>query len=310
MALPLNRTFAQVQGLLNGALESRGDPAPADPSALAPFETAETTDLAVVPRRASPLQVRACRAGVVIGNTAQRPDWEIGRDSTGESGWFLCVDDPAWALWQLLDGPCQAQEDPDDWLSIQETVDRFGPQARTALVHRSVQCGAGAWIGPGVVLHARVRVGESCRVGDGSVLGAPGFGMIEREGRLWPLPHWAGVTLDSDVWMGPQCQVSAGLLEPTFIGRGARLDAQIQVGHNARIGAGSVLAGKSGVAGSVVLGANCLVGGLTGIAEHVVLGDGCQVAACSGVTRSWPAGTRLAGFPAIPLGRWKRQPRG
>jgi UDP-3-O-[3-hydroxymyristoyl] glucosamine N-acyltransferase len=130
--------------------------------------------------------------------------------------------------------------------------------------------------------------------------------MLERDGRLWPLPHWAGVIVESDVWIGPQCQVSAGLLEPTFIGQGVRLDAQIQVGHNARIGAGSVMAGQSGLAGSVVLGARCLVGGKSAIAEHVVLGDGCQVAACSGVTRSWPAGTRLAGFPAIPHARWKR----
>jgi UDP-3-O-[3-hydroxymyristoyl] glucosamine N-acyltransferase len=130
--------------------------------------------------------------------------------------------------------------------------------------------------------------------------------MLEKAGRLWPLPHWAGVTVESDVWLGPQCQVSAGLLEPTFVGQGVRLDAQVQVGHNAHIGAGSVMAGQSGLAGSVVLGEGCLVGGQAGIAEHVVLGDGCQVAAKSGVTRSWPCGTRLAGFPAIALGVWKR----
>ena len=224
----------------------------------------------------------------------------------GESGWFLCVQNPAWALWQLLDGPCRSPDDPEDWLSIAETVERFGAHARTAMVHRSSVVGEGTWVGSGVVLHPRVRVGEACRIGEGTVLGAPGFGMIERGGRLLPLPHWAGVVVESDVWIGPQCQVSSGLLDPTFLGQGVRLDAQIQVGHNSRIGAGSVLAGQSGLAGSVVLGAGCLVGGKSGIAEHVVLGDGCKVAAHSGVTRSWPAGTRLAGFPAIPMGVWKR----
>jgi len=306
MPLPLASTLSEVQELLTGDLESSGKPLPAGPSALSPFESAGKMDLAVLPRRASPLQIRACLAGVVVGDRQQRRDWKIGREISGESGWFLCVEDPGWALWQLLDGPCRSQEDPDDWLTLEEIVDRFGVQARTAMVHRGSMVGIGTWIGPGVVLHPRVRVGESCRIGEGTILGAPGFGMLEKDGRLWPLPHWAGVQIDSDVWIGPQCQVSAGLLDPTLIGRGVRLDAQIQVGHNARIGAGSVMAGQSGLAGSVVLGTGCMVGGKAGIAEHVVLGDGCQVAACSGVTRSWPSGTRLAGFPAIPLAQWKR----
>lgn len=309
MSLPLTWTLSEVQRLLAGDLESRGNPSPGNPSVLAPFESAGKMDLAVLPRRASPLQIRACRADVVVGDAPQRGDWKFGRDSSRESGWFLCVEDPGWALWQLLDGPCRAKETCEDWLSVQETVDRFGAQARTAMVHRAARVGAGTWIGPGAVLHPRVRVGESCRIGECAVLGAPGFGMLEKDGRLWPLPHWAGVNIEADVWVGPQCQVSAGLLDPTSIGTGARLDAQVQVGHNARIGPGCVFAGQSGVAGSVVLGARCLVGGKAGIAEHVVLGDGCQVAACSGVTRSWPAGTRLAGFPAIALGRWKRTVR-
>ena len=305
MSLPLNWTLNEIQTLLAGDLESWGMPSPDKPSALAPSESAGPSDLAILPRRASPLQIRACRAGVVVGDDRQVGDWRTGRNLTGCSGWFLRVEDPGWALWQLLDGPCRILDRPD-WLSIEEIVDRFGAQARTAMVHRDAKVGPDTWIGSGAVLHASVRVGANCRVGEGSVLGAPGFGMLEREGRRWPLPHWAGVIIESDVWMGPQCQVSAGMLVPTCIGEGARLDAQIQVGHNAHIGAGCVFAGQSGVAGSVVLGARCLVGGQAGIAEHVVLGEDCQVAAKSGVTRSWPAGTRLAGFPAVPLARWKR----
>jgi acetyltransferase-like isoleucine patch superfamily enzyme len=306
MPLPLNRDFSRIHALLSGDLESKGRPPTLNPRSLAPFESAGEMDLAVLPRRASPLQIRACRAGVVVGNRPQQADWVIGSGSSDDSGWFLRVEDAGWALWQLLDGPCRPGEDPEDWLPVHETIERHGAQARTAMVHRSAVVGAGTWIGSGAVLHPRVRVGESCRIGEGTIVGAPGFGMIERAGRLWPLPHWAGVTIDSDVWIGPQCQISSGLLEPTYLGQGARLDAQIQVGHNSRIGAGSVLAGQSGLAGSVVLGAGCLVGGKSAIAEHVVLGDGCQVAACSGVTRSWPAGTRLAGFPAVPHRVWKR----
>jgi UDP-3-O-[3-hydroxymyristoyl] glucosamine N-acyltransferase len=307
MSLPLSLTLPELQVFLRGDLEKRGDPALRDPASLAPFESAGPGDLAVLPRRASPMQIGACRAGVVVGDSEQQRSWEQMAVARGRAGWFLRVEDPVWALWILLDGPCRAPQDPEDWLPEREMVDRFGIQARTATVHRDTQVGSDTWIGPGAVLHPRVRIGEGCRIGEGTVLGAPGFGLVQREGRQWPLPHWAGVLIEPDVWIGPQCQISAGLLEATCIGKGSRLDAQIQVGHNARIGPGCVLAAQTGLAGSVVLGASCLVGGQAGFAEHVVLGANCLVAARAGVTRSWPEGSKLAGFPAIPLGKWRRK---
>jgi len=307
MSLPFCLTLSELQEFLRGDLVKQGEPPHGDPSALAPFETAGPRDLAVLPGRASPLQIRACGAGVVVGDSEQERSW-LGTGVYSRSvGWFLRVEDPAWALWRLLDGPCRPRGIEDDWLSIEDIVDRFGPQARSAMVHREASIGPDTWIGPGAVIHPRVGIGEGCRIGEGSVLGSPGFGLVEREGRRWPLPHWAGVQIEPDVWVGPQCQVSAGLLEATCIGRGSRLDAQIQVGHNARIGPGCVLAAQTGLSGSVVLGAGCVVGGQVGFAEHVVLGANCLVAARSGVTRSWPAGSKLAGFPAMPLGRWRRR---
>jgi len=310
MSLPLKLTLRELQKFLHADLEKRGDPSQGSPCALAPFESAEPEDLAVLPHRASPIQIGACRAGVVVGDAGQERIWTGMAMETVASGWFLRVEDPARALWMLLDGPCRPAESEADWLSERETVDRFGTHARTAMVHRDARVGSDTWIGPGSVLHPRVRIGEGCRIGEGTVLGAPGFGLVERDGRQWPLPHWAGVWFEPDVWVGPQCQVSAGLLEPTFIGRGARLDAQIQVGHNARIGPGCVLAAQTGLSGSVVLGSGCVVGGQAGFAEHVVLGAHCLVAARSGVTRSWPEDSKLAGFPAIPLGKWRRKVAG
>ena len=307
MSLPLPQTLRELQAFLGVDLEKRGEPLEGSDFALAPFESAGPQDLAVLPERASPLQVRACRAGVVVGKHGQDSIW---READQAPGWFLRVEDPAWALWMLLDGPCRPSGNEEDWLSQQETVDRFGVQARTAMVHRDALVGADTWIGPGAVLHPRARIGEGCRIGEGTVLGAPGFGLVERDRRHWPLPHWAGVWIEPDVWIGPQCQVSAGLLEPTRIGKGARLDAQIQVGHNVRIGSGCVLAAQTGISGSVSLGEGCVVGGQDGFAEHVVLGAHCLVAARSGVTRSWPEGTKLAGFPAMPLGKWRRKVAG
>lgn len=120
------------------------------------------------------------------------------------------------------------------------------------------------------------------------------------------LPHRAGVQVGDNVFLGPQVNVAAGLLEPTWIGAEVRIDALVQVGHNCRIGQGCVLAGQVGLAGSVELEPGCMVGGQAGFADHVRLGAGCRVAGQAGVTRSWPAGTVLAGFPARPRGEWLR----
>lgn len=300
MALPLQLTLFELRTLLGGELEAWGNPPAQLLERLVPYEKGEWGDLVVLPEKASPMRVAACRSGFVVGCAAQMADWARGRQKMNEPGWFLRVDNAARALSKLLEGPCRPPELDDSWLEEKEIVSRWGAQAATAAVHRSASIGEGTWIGPGAVVHARVGVGRNCRIGEHVVLGAPGFGFVQFDGRSVHLPHWAGVHIDNDVWIGPQSQVSAGLLEPTTIGPGCRIDALVQIGHNSRLGAHCLIAGQSGVAGSVELGDGCVVGGQAGISDHVRLGPGCRIAARAGVTKSWPAGSVLRGFPARP----------
>ncbi|MBK8803522.1 MAG: hypothetical protein IPN71_15980 [Fibrobacteres bacterium] len=262
---------------------------------LAGMEEAVGGDLCVLPSQASPLQIRACRAAVLVGTSQQRE--HLGKNS---STTFLVVPEPTRVFWELLDGPCRPAQSPEDWMEEREVVDRFGVFSRTAMVHRAASVGRGVFIGAGAVIHARVDLADRVSVGEGCVLGAAGFGFVSVGGAMRQLPHWAGVEVGDGTTFGPQCQVSAGLLSPTRIGRNCHFDAQIQVGHNCQVGDGCLVAGQSGLAGSVVLGSHCLVGGQAGISDHVQLGDRCVVAARAGVTRSWPPETVLRGFPARP----------
>ncbi|HOX53598.1 MAG TPA: DapH/DapD/GlmU-related protein, partial [Fibrobacteria bacterium] len=258
---------------------------------LAGLEEAGPGDLCVLPAQASPLQVRACRAQVLVGSSRQRE--HLMSDFVPR---FVEVPEPSRVFLDILEGPCRPPEAPEDWLSPLELAHRFGERARHAMVHRTAELGHGVALGAGAVIHPRVRLGEGVCIGDGTVVGAPGFGLVLLDGVRRPLPHWGGVEVGAGSRIGAQCQIAAGLLDPTRIGRDCHLDAQIQVGHNCRIGDGSVLASQAGLAGSVILGDRCLVGGQAGFADHVRLGDDCVVAARAGVTRSWPVGTVLRGF--------------
>ena len=167
--------------------------------------------------------------------------------------------------------------------------------------------GSDCRIGPGVQLLPRVRVGSRVTIGRGAVSGAPGFGFVPGpDGAVRDIPQLGGVVIEDGVHIGALCTIAAGTIGPTVIRRGAKLDAQVHVGHNCEIGEGTMIAAQTGLAGSVVIGKGVLVGGQVGIADHLRIGDGARIAAKSGVIGDVAPGTTVAGYPAVERQRWLR----
>ena len=192
----------------------------------------------------------------------------------------------------------------------------IGPGARIgegARIGAGSTIGAGVSIGPGTRLYPRVTIYDGCKLGarcivhSGAVIGADGFGMARAEGRWIKIAQVGAVVIGDDVEIGANTCIDRGALDDTVIGDGVKLDNQIQVGHNCRIGAHTVIAGCTGISGSVTIGEHCLIGGAVGIVGHIKIADHVSVSAMSLVTKSLTQpGTYTSSLPIMPHAEWLR----
>lgn len=181
------------------------------------------------------------------------------------------------------------------------------------VIHPGCVIGDGVSVGSGSVLYPNVTVYHGCVLGQrvivhsGTVIGADGFGFAP-EGRLWiKIPQIGVVRIGDDVEIGANTTIDRGALEDTVIGDGCKIDNLVQIAHNCRIGANSVLAGCVGIAGSTTLGEHCVVGGAGMIAGHLDLAAGTTVSAGTLVMKSIKETGRYTGvFPLDTHDDWVR----
>ena len=177
--------------------------------------------------------------------------------------------------------------------------------------------GAGSTLGRDCLLHARVTLYHNVAVGNrailhsGCVLGADGFGFApsprSSSGAWVKIAQVGGVVLGDDVEIGANTTVDRGALENTVIGDGVKLDNQIMVGHNVRVGNHTAMAACVGIAGSTVIGQRCTIGGAAMLSGHLVLGDDVHVSGGTAVTSSIAKPGRYTGvYPFAEHVQWQR----
>ena len=166
------------------------------------------------------------------------------------------------------------------------------------IIEAHSQIGSGCVIGEGchigkdshlwanVTLYHGVKLGNQVIVHSGVVIGADGFGIAQHQGKWHKIPQLGAVIIEDDVEIGANTTIDRGAIDNTVIETGVKLDNQIQVGHNVRIGAHTVIAGCAGISGSTHIGKHCMVGGGAGFGGHLKIADHSIVIGMSMVTSS------------------------
>lgn len=158
-----------------------------------------------------------------------------------------------------------------------------------------------------VIIYHKVKIGSRVILHSGVVVGSDGFGNANENGQWRKIYQLGTAVIGNDVEIGANTTIDRGAIEDTIIEDGVRLDNQIQVGHNVRIGAHTAIAGCVGIAGSTKIGRYCMIGGGVGINGHIEITDGVIVTGMSSVGKSiTQRGVYSSGVPAIPHKSWWR----
>ena len=172
-------------------------------------------------------------------------------------------------------------------------------------------------IGENCVLDPNVFVEDNCTLGDnvilhsGVVIGTDGFGFVRdpaADGRYVKFPQIGTVVIEDDVEIGANSCVDRGALGETRIGKGTKIDNQVQIAHNVQIGERVVIAAQTGISGSTVIESDAVIGGQVGMGDHARVLSGAIIGSQAGVL---PGKIVRAGVwwgtPVQPLDEYKRQ---
>ncbi|MGH9725293.1 MAG: UDP-3-O-(3-hydroxymyristoyl)glucosamine N-acyltransferase, partial [Candidatus Acidiferrales bacterium] len=192
-------------------------------------------------------------------------------------------------------------------------VDEGARIGRNATLHSFVAIYRDAIIGNDFFAHAHACVREGCRIGDrvvlqnGAVVGSDGFGFAKQSDGRWHKMRQAGrAVVGDDVEIQAHSAIDRATVGETRIGRGAKIDNLVQVGHACQVGEDTLLCGQVGLAGTSKVGDRCILAGQVGAAGHLSIGDGAILTAQSGVPGDVPAGAIYSGYPAMENQAWRK----
>ncbi len=166
--------------------------------------------------------------------------------------------------------------------------------------------GQDSLIYPNVTVRENVRIGKNVIIHSGAVIGSDGFGFVRDEKGHHKIPQVGAVEIEDDVEIGANVTIDRATLGVTRIGKGTKIDNLVQIAHNVHIGRNCIIAGQVGISGSTRVGDESVLAGQAGLVGHISIGKRVVIGAQSGVTKDFPDGTTIFGYPAREIHKAKR----
>ena len=322
LAMP-ETTLSELARLLEGQLD--GGDGGAIIRGVAPIEAAGADQVTFLTNARYERHAETTQAAALI----------VARQYAGPGRSLIRCQDPYYAFRQAMVFFAGFRQPEFDGIDARANIHPTAKLAAGVRVGAFATIGPGCVIGDNTVLYPGAYVGPRCRIGGGCVIypnvtlydgtilhdrvtihagssiGHDGFGYATHKGgdgvaRHEKIPQSGWVELESDVEIGAGCAIDRATLGATIIGAGTKFYNLVAIGHGTQMGRHCLMVAQAGIAGSVMVGNYCVFGGQAGVVGHIRLADGVRVAAQSGVTNDVPAGTEVAGSPAIPLADARR----
>ncbi len=212
----------------------------------------------------------------------------------------------------------------------------------TAVIGEDVELGEGTWAGPHSVLENGVRIGdrtvihagvtvmrdvsigqdcvlypnavvqERCEIGNrviiqsNAVIGSDGHGYYQREGVNLKIPQVGIVRIEDDVEIGACTTIDRARFSVTLIGKGCKIDNQVQIAHNVQLGEQALISAQSAIGGSAQAGDHLILGGQSGIRDNVKVGANVTAVARAVITANCQDNEVLGGMPSRPVSQWRQ----
>ena len=189
------------------------------------------------------------------------------------------------------------------FISSKESISASAIIGEGSIIQPNVFIGNYVTIGKNCIIHPNVTIYDNAVIGDNvvlhanTVLGADAFYYKNRPEGFDQLISGGRVIVKDNVHIGASCTIDRGVTGDTTIGDGTKIDNQVHVGHDTKIGKKCLIASQTGIAGCVIIEDGVTLWGQVGTNSGITIGKGAVILGQTGVTKSVPGGKTYFGTP-------------
>lgn len=175
---------------------------------------------------------------------------------------------------------------------------------KNTVVMPNVFVGDNVRIGDNCTIHPNVSIYDNCTIGNnvilhsGVVIGRDAFYYKKRSEGYDRLLSCGTVIIQDNVEIGALSSVDRGVTGETIIGVGTKIDNQVQIGHDTKVGKNCLFASQVGISGACIIEDDVVLWGQVGVPSKIRIGKGAVLLGQSAPAKSLEGGKVYLGSPA------------